>query len=363
MEGPRSPRESEYSQVLEFLHSHLRPEAGWSLSQEYPTALGPTNLNNIRIITEQGKVLSHAVLKPLIIKTPIAILKAAAIGSVVTDSEHRGQGLSTKVLEECLAEARRQECDIAILWTNLHEFYRKLDFELAGTEISCTLENEFTTPAASGLKYIRGANVSAAAIYRLYSQHTVGSVRTAEDIQKFMNIPQSTVYTAWDQTGQLVAYAVDGKGADLTNYIHEWGGSTSKIIALLSHIRKEKAKPVTIIFPRQSTNLHRQLKELPGSVVTEGFLGMIKIINQAGLFAKIKKTARQNGLQDLILEKQGSHIVFGLPGDLLTISDEKDFVSLLFGPISEIPLTAAATSEKLLKLFPLPLWFWGWDSV
>jgi hypothetical protein len=83
MEGPRPPIESEYDRVLEFLDNRLRPHSPWSIASEYPTALSRSNLNNIRIITEAEKVLSHAVLKPLIIKSPLAIFKVGAIGSVV----------------------------------------------------------------------------------------------------------------------------------------------------------------------------------------------------------------------------------------------------------------------------------------
>lgn len=367
MEGPRSPKESEYPQILEFLHAQLRPESDWSLHQEYPTVFNPKNLHNIRIITDERKVLSHAVLKPLIVKTPIVIFKVGAIGSVVTDSQYRGHGFSTKILEDCLIEAKRQGCDFAVLWTQLHDFYRRLNFELTGSEISCVVEEEFSNSEIAdlkaNLKFIKGSNVSAEAIYRLYSQHTVGSVRTIEDIRKFMNIPQSNIYTAWDKNGQLVAYAVEGKGADLANYIHEWGGGVSKIMALLSYIRTEKKQKVTIILPRHATNLHKKLSEIPGLVINEGFLGMIKIVNEMEFFVKIKKAARQNGFQELILERQGTEIIFGIPGDLLSIKDEKDLVTLLFGFFDEIPHVSKDSNDKLKKIFPLPLWFWGWDSV
>ena len=95
MEGPRSPTENEFDRVLDFLNGQLRPDSQWSIAQEYPTALSTTNLHNMRIITENERILSHAVLKPLIVKTPHVVLKVGAIGSVVTDESARGQGLST----------------------------------------------------------------------------------------------------------------------------------------------------------------------------------------------------------------------------------------------------------------------------
>ena len=63
------------------------------------------------------------------------------------------------------------------------------------------------------------------------------------------------------------------------------------------------------------------------------------------------------------MERQGSEIIFGISGDLLVIKDQKDLVTLLFGSLGEIPHVNKNSNDKLKKLFPLPLWFWGWDSV
>jgi hypothetical protein len=362
MEGPRPPRETEYSQVLDFLRQELRPNSTWSLANEYPTALSLSNIHNIRIITDSEKVLSHAVLKPLIIRTPLAVFKVGAIGSVVTDSNHRNQGLSRKILDECLIEARRQECDVAMLWTDLYEFYQKMDFELAGTEMSYMIENEFEVPAHK-LRFIKGTQVSAEAILRLYGQHTVTSVRTAEEIRKFLQIPQTQMYTAWDQNNQLVAYAVEGKGADLTGYFHEWGGSVSHLLALFSHIRKLKGTGYTVITPQHAINLNSHLRSITGQAFNQGFLGMIKLISHDQVFQKVKKAARSLGMNDFVLEKRGQEFVFGFGGDLIALTDEKDLVRILFGPQVEIPLIQPATQKKLEQFLPLPLWVWGWDSV
>ncbi len=362
MEGPRPPRETEYPQILDFLRQELRPDASWSLANEYPTALSLSNIHNIRIITEEKKVLSHAVLKPLIIRTPLTVLKVGAIGSVVTDSHHRNQGLSRKILDECLHEARRQDCDIAMLWTNLYEFYEKMNFELAGVEMSFVIEDEFAVPDHK-LKFVKGTQVSAEAILRLYTQHSVTSVRTAEDIRKFLQIPQTQVYTAWDPSNQLVAYAVEGKGADLSGYIHEWGGNVSSLMALFSHIRKERKAPFTVISPQHSMNFIQKMQTIPGVLSNQGFLGMIKIVHAEQFFQKVKKAARALGVNDFVLEQRGPEVIFGLGGELIGISDEKDLVRILFGPVVDIPHLSPEAQKKLSTVLPLPMWVWGWDSV
>ena len=237
MEGPRPLNESEWPHLVEFLTHSLRPEHNWSIENEYPTALNLQNRHNIRIITDQNQIVSHAVVRPMVIKSPQVIYKVAGIGSVVTHENYRNQGFSHKVLNDCLTVAKEQKCDIAILWTHLHDFYRKVGFELVGTEISHTFQNEFAAPRV-GLRYSNDRNVSPEAINRLYSQHSVGSVRTADEIKQYLKIPHTRIYTAWNADNTLAAFAVEGKGADLQNYIHECGGQVTDLLSLMSYVRK-----------------------------------------------------------------------------------------------------------------------------
>jgi N-acetylglutamate synthase-like GNAT family acetyltransferase len=363
MEGPRAPLDGEFSTVVQFLDRHLRPEAGWSIQAEYPVALSQQNIGNIRIITENGEVRSHAVMRPLIIKSPVGLFKVAGIGSVVTSSEHRGRGYSTQVIENCLTAAREHGCDFAILWTNLYDFYRKMGFELAGGETSIIIEKELNVPA-NGMKFMDTNKVSAEAIHRLYTQHTVTSLRTLAETQAYLQIPNSRVYTAWDQSGTLQAYAIEGKGADLTGYIHEWGGGVQQLMALIAHVRKVQGKTITVISPRHSQNLIKNLKE-QNVVVNEGFLGMIKILNHNNLYGKVKRYARALGRADLILERHDNQTYIGAGEQIFKTDSDNDVIRLIFGPqkASEIHNFDKATQETLEAVLPMPMWIWGWDSI
>jgi hypothetical protein len=378
LEGPRAPHEKEFTHVLEFLNQTLRShgthslsqvsnnsEQNWSIAEEYPTALNTSNLANIRIITENDHILSHAVLKPMIIKSPYINFKVGAIGSVVTEESSRNQGFSKKIIQNCLDSAKSQDCDIAVLWTDIPDFYRKLGFELAGSEISFTIHQEFTPPEHPyELRFLDSIKVSPDALLKLFNTHTVGSVRTSEEIRKFLKIPNTRLYTAWDPQNQLVAYAVEGKGADLSGYIHEWGGSTKGLLNLLSWIRIKKQTHFTIILPLHSLNLMGQLMKIKAQY-NQGFLGMIKIVNEESFFIKIKKAAAARGVPNLILHKKESGYEFGLPKFTIQCKDEKELVSLLFGPndILEKNYFPSEAARTLNQAFPLDFWIWGWDSI
>jgi len=282
MSEPRAPLESEVTGILQFLNQHLRPGQTWSIENEYPQVFTPLNRANLRVIHQNDQVVAHAAMKYLLLKTTYGLFKVAAIGSVLTHPEHRNKGLSQKIIESCLQAADKEGADFAILWTDLYDLYRKMGFELAGTEVSALIDSAAPVHAQH-LKFLKSAKVSPEALLRLYSQHTCGTVRTVDDITKHLQIPNTNVYTAWDNTNQLLAYAVEGKGLDLKGYIHEWGGGVSALLPLLGHIRRDIGSPITIITPAHSKNLIRHLREW-GVMINEGFLGMIRPVNFNNLF-------------------------------------------------------------------------------
>lgn len=362
---PRAPGSQELQEVYSFLDKHLRKDREWSVMQEYPLAFDPKNQHNVRIITDNNEIVSHAVLKPTILKTPYAVFNAGMIGSVMTDPRFRNQGLSASLIENCLAQAQAMSCDFAILWTDLFDFYRKFGFELAGTEISLIINQNFTpVKRRSDLKFIQGKQIDPNAILRLYNLHSTTAVRTAEDIKKFLQIPNSRIYTAWNINNQMEAYAIEGKGVDLQGYIHEWGGNTSALLELFKHIQEQQQKEIIAITPTHSKNLIRQCLE-SGAQRFEGILGMIKIIDKKGMAKKIQRIARRMGIQDFAIEMHGEELYFGTSEGMYKTDSEADMVQLFFGPQkpSEMYPFSEAAAEKLNRVLPLPCWIWGWDSI
>ncbi len=366
MEGPRAPTTQEFPELINFLNENLREQTvtAWSIADEYPTAVSTDNLQNFRIIKEEEKILSHALIKPIMCKTRRGLFKVGALGSVVTQNEYRNQGLSQTIIKDCLDTMTAQNCDIAILWTNLYDFYRKLGFELAGSEISISVDK--TLPGVSTeYKIIQNNKVDAQALYRLYSQHTVSSIRSLDDFEKYLKIPNCRLSTAWGKDGRMEAYVVEGKGADLQGYIHEWGGGVDALIALINHVRQVVGKTITVISPSHAQNLIRKLESFNLKRL-DGFLGMIKITHHQNFFAKVIKNARQEwGVSNLVLEKRGDFYFYGIGNDLFKTDQESDIVRLLFGPQkpSQFHDSGPEVNAVFDRIFPLEMWIWGWDSV
>lgn len=333
------------------------------MREEYPLVFQNSNIHNLSIIKKGDEILCHAAVKPLLVKTPWGLIKIAGIGSVVTKEDYRRQGLSAQTMKACLQTASLLGCEVAILWTDLYDFYRKLGFELAGSEVHLKITEKFQPPQWSGLKIIKGDRVDPQALMKIGSQHRVTTLRKVPEISSHLGIPNSKVYTCWNDKGLLMAYAVEGKGADLDGYIHEWGGGVQALSALAHHIRQEQGRDLVWLSPGHSENLIRRFEEY-GAERTHGFLGMMQLLHTDRLFQKIRHYARTLGVP-LLIESTDTGTTLGLDGDLLHLEDGKDLVKVLFGPSrpSEFNAWGTQTSMELDKIFPLPFWIWGWDSV
>lgn len=363
MQGPRSPETHELTKLVEFLNTNLRENSSFPITSEYPTALSASNIHNMSIITDDEKIISHAVLKTLIVKTPQAIFKIGAIGSVVTDPAYREQGHSRKNIENCIELAHKQDCDLVVLWTDQFDFYRKFGFELAGYDYSYVIDQQLPIQNKN-LRFVSGNNVDPEALQKIYALHTVQAIRNTEDFRQFLKIPNSNLYTAWGPDNKLMAYAVEGKGADLQNYVHEWGGQVDALTDLLNHIYTLKQSTLTIMTPKHSQNLHRKLESM-NVFKHVGYLGMLKFINLDQILAKVKKSFRGEGYENIVLERQGSAFLLGFGTDLYTLTNESDLMQFLFGPLESgnLSFMSEEAQQKFSKLLPLPLWIWGWDSI
>ena len=365
---PRAPKKDEWMAIDRFLRDQLRPEQDWSLRSEYPLAFSESNIGNIRIICdEQDQLLSHAVLKTSLIKTPYQLWKAGFIGSVCTNPEAREQGLGAANINSCLEAASQQNCDFVMLWTNLFNYYSKFGFQVAGTEIAVNLPENFspeTTSQTENFRILQSRQISAQSLLDLYNRHSLKTLRSTEDIRKCMQIPNSDVFTAWNPvTNRLCAYAVIGKGADFENYVHEWGGDVSAILQLLAEIRRQR-QSLTIIMPPECQNLRRQLKKWGGQEA-EGILGMIRLASPKSFMKKIKKGARAQGFDSFIFEYRDGMYYFGVGDEVYQTDSQEDIVRLAFGPLppSEIHDFSQKALEVLERVFPLSFWVWGWDSI
>lgn len=352
----------DYPKLLEFLNQQLRPHVEWSIEAEYPQVFKAHNQSRMMVVkNSEGEILSHALYKVLPIKSIYGMIKVAAIGSVVTHAKHRGKGYSRKVVQACVDRAKSEGCELSILWSDLFDFYKAMNFYKTGYEYAFMVDRPLTETKNH---FHVGANVSASTIENLYRKQSFQVLRKTVDFEANLKIPKSYVYTLWDKNNKLLSYAIEGKGVDFTGYIHEWGGGVSSIKELLTHIYNYRQQNLTLIVPGHSVNLRKDLKSL-GIKNHLGILGLVKLLGLESLTAKINLYCKRLDYAVEFEATDNQSLVIRSGEEKVLLTGEEVILQTLFGPHELLGDKALNNflQSKLKNILPLPLWVWGWDSI
>jgi GNAT superfamily N-acetyltransferase len=218
---------------------------------------------------------------------------AALIGAVATDENYRGQGLASRLVSRVLEWSRAKGAAVAILWGAEHSLYAKLGFSLCGTQALVALES-LNLPATPGVLK-KGWNPQ---IFDLLLDRKDGAILTVQDRHWF----ESHRHVDWYWIGKNekeslpLAYAAVGRGIDLGGLIHEWGGETRALLALLGRLKSEHPSLTLLGSPGGLEERGLSLKEARQEYL---FLANVLQPELLGLDAADLQRTRPEGLGEL----------------------------------------------------------------
>lgn len=318
--------------VLSFLDKQLRPDAGFSLRDEYPSLFHRAPGGESLYLDGDGDVVAHAAFLTRIFRHPDYEMKIGLIGSVVTAPKLRGRGFGSLLVTRALDELRRRGSVVALLWSEKNDFYGPLGFHRAGRECDfrfpAQLQPEGPEPVAfEPARHARG-------LWECYRRHTAGLDRSQAELEKLCAIPRSRIFVT-EREGKVTSYLAIQKGADFENYIHEWGGE-------ISELRRNIAWVQTRYFPLAELTLispayyDRQSFQDMARLQWDGVLGLIKVLDPTALISVYREFLRKHSL--------------ALPWDEPP-RDEAELLRVIFGD-------ASPPAHPVL-----PFFLWGFDSV
>ncbi len=330
--------------LVRFLDVQLRPNESHSLKAEYPSVFGEFPGGESLFIESEGQVASHACFLIREFQNEDRRLKVGLIGSVTTGPEFRGRGMAKAVLEETVTELKRQGCVIAVLWSGQPEFYKLLGFHRAGRELDLRFSPS-TVPAVESGVFEYDQTKHSHFVWRLYQKHDVRVDRSLEEQKELLRIPKARVFVT-EKDGKVTSYVVVNKGADFTDFIHEWGGEPDELRRNVAWVQKRAfpERPLTLIAP-----YHYRLEALKqiADRTVDGVLGLVKVLDTGKLLALYRNYLRQHAI------------------DAKWEGDEK----VRFGEV----VIDTSTDEGLLKAVfggedafthpALPFFLWGFDSI
>jgi len=296
---------------------------------------------------------------------PTVNFKLGLIGSVSTDSNHRGTGLATNVLVGAEQRLAEQGAVISMLWADDPRFYFARGYRPVGSENDFLIDGGIVE-ALPILKGVRPATESdSVEIHALYNQHTCRLNRTHEETKALLECPGMATLVH-EVEGQVTAYTCMGRGEDLGGTVHEWGGDLNSVLGLVrvQAESRESDTPTFLIAPRNETELAQRLT-LMGSPPVTGLLGLAKIVNREAAANLLNEIVGDTGTVTYHPERSESEqVLIEAPGGSEYLNDDTLLV-LLFSGKGERAETEAFGDHFGVNVAQLPLetFVWGLDSI
>lgn len=270
------------------------------------------------------------------LKTPNGkLLSCALIGAVATRSDVQGKGIASQLVSQLVTWSHLQGVALVLLWGSEHSLYRKMGFELCGKQGRIALSSLPLPKSFSGVHV--GYTDQ---IFEMMRGRSSG-VALSENDRPWIRAHQNVKWV-WIQESGKFAYAGVGRGCDLHDLVHEWGGDPKLLMTVLSCITHQ--------FPNgELLGSASDLKALqPSATPVTEYLALARVLDPMKVLATYDATG------DLIISRQESGWRVQLPGQ------ESKF--LTEGALSQFLFNGETEKPALLKNLPLSLWIWGLDA-
>lgn len=388
MSKPEKVGKERLSEVIDLVSRAFKYPDGEKISRDFPLFFAEANADHLFAIfndTPTGKELaSHAGTYRSNLLTEEDSLKVGGIGGVATGDEFQGKGYGKSVIEACVQDLEQSDCDLAFLWSGEHDFFRKFGFELVGAQWSITVPPGTGSQIESELNKVYGKAKradydkievleGARHIYKdglkLYASHPLRLERDQEEFKALVSSEGCRVFSAHFK-GELIAYAILGKGIDLPGHIHEWAGTELGLIRILKSIADAETEDVIVLAPQFTPAEAPFIYFLEGAGFdcSLGYMAMVKVINfqrvRQVVVNRINRLAMEPSFLRMERMEDGTYTL-GWATDPDIAMTESEFLQFIFGPRlpSEQVALPADSAAALDSLLPIRLWWWGMDSV
>ena len=343
IDGPRAPRAHEFEELVAQVNGVMREEVGAAptYGQEWPRIYCLENLENVRVLRVDGRIVSSAAIYPHQARFGNARLRIGGITGVATDSAYRRRGYATRVMQACIERMAELGCHLSLLGSGVPSWYRKLGWEYAGMErrYQFSRGNRHLLPTDTDLEMRTVGDGDFERLAAIHAARSLGGVRSVDLLRSMWSPkPGAAVWVA-PRDGEVGAY-VRVRGTSVTEY----GGPAELVLPMLACLleswddpavptstrsieeRQINTKPTvhaSLDAPWRPDDVTEALDAL-GILRSAGYVRMIRIEDPQGLVSAYGRT-------DLNARADGDRIVVETGDRTLRLS-RTDAVKLFFGP-------------------------------
>jgi hypothetical protein len=365
IEGPRGAMPEELDELCELVGKVF----GWQMRENFPTLFCNENTDNLRIIKEDGKIVSHFgfVIRDMIING--CRISVGNVGAVCTDENYRKKGYAWAILDDAIVKYRTDGVDMLLVSGGRNLYIQH----------GCTHVGKVNNYAIS-----RGTPIPKAKVKS--SKYTVGDLPAWSELYRkeplrfhrpyndFFALTTSGIVQRLNRTlfsisdgDRIIAYAVlDRHKRDDIELLalNEYAGSRRAILGVIPQWFEEFDVDRCVVLINfcdvEFNQIFKSMGLNPSYGTTSGTIGIINFPLMCQrlrpLFEEKVGTSVANSLN--FTERDGKYVI-GLDGDEMVISDPHDLARIIFGdpPNLETPTEISAKGELrevIEAIFPIP---------
>ena len=365
-DGPRACQLYELAPLLDTANLVIRvlatppgqPTRLPTIGYDWAHVYNHENLDNVRLIMRDGRVVSSVGIFPGATRTPRGSISVGGINCFVTHPEYRRRGLGEAVLLDAHGKMRANGHHIGLLGTSIEGYYRRYGWESAGRRVEFVLDrgNIGLLPELRGVQVTEDWRPHVEQLRKLHEQEPLVSPRSPELFALLVERKLDRVLVATER-GRAVAYAGAHRAA-----VWEYGGEPEIVAALVRALFERLDDPeasastyapgedptfeMTVACPDASDGMPSLLLDrgIPRSL---RYRGMILILDAPGLFQALD-------IRDVSLQRLEDGWRLQRGQSILDVS-ERELVKLVFGP-ERFPGFAP-------DIFPVDFYQWPLDKV
>jgi GNAT superfamily N-acetyltransferase len=379
-EGPRAARADELAAVVELADTVFGEYRPHDMGHWYPTLFCLENLGHLRVFVDDGKPVALAGCTINRIATPGVSFTAACIGSVVTLKEHRGRGLGTRLMDDCV-ELAREEGAAILLISGGRGLYRRMGCIDAGEYRTVAIgrgDASRASPPFPGSRVREWQEEDLPHLTALQKREPVRFERSPDQFRAFLgtgNLMDRAGRTWVVESGSGIAAYLSVQDArdepeGRVIAIQEIGGSRLAILAAVPRLLEQyDAVRVDVRCLRADLEMTTLAAQLGLAVAPSGFRGTARVIDPAAAGSILTGLTRSvlPGRQaaSLSFAADAAGLAIRLAGKEHRVEGFEDLTTLLFGSSERpSPLPADGPVRDLLaRILPIPLVDYGLNYI
>jgi len=341
-DGLRSVQAEDWESLTKLLHTVFWDQ----LVPKYPHCYTLENAENLRVIVEDGEVVSHVGTIRRNVSIFGCTVRVASLGGVATYEEHRGRGHATRLFEDNVEQCRLDGCDFMLV-SGYRKMYHRFGCRYVGRDWNFTISRDQADAFDDErVELVEATSADIETMAEIYRHEPVRWLRPPSDYENGVkgyvtNRPAEflLVHEGGAVRGYVIVVIPRRKRDAGTISLAELSGDRDALAGALGKIlkRHEEANELGVHVMGRDARM-RELLEIGGLAgKPANCSGTVMLINFRQFMERMRPYFEERigtkAAESLVLLERAEQRVFAYGGDEVVAEDDGQAVQLIFGTL------------------------------